>query len=54
MTSRYFTTAGLDALSLTMVPRELGLVRRMATLIGAAFVACALVYLVTRLVASGF
>jgi hypothetical protein len=35
-------------------PRELGFVRRVATLIGAAFVACALVYLLTRLVALGF
>jgi hypothetical protein len=38
------TKAGLDAL-LTMAPRELGFVRRMATIIGAAFVACALVYM---------
>jgi hypothetical protein len=41
-------------LSLTMALRELGFVRRMATIIGAAFVACALVYLVARLVPLGF
>jgi hypothetical protein len=40
--------------SLTMDPRELGFVRRAATMIGAAFVACALVYLVARLVVVGF
>jgi hypothetical protein len=32
-----------------MAPRELGFVRRVATIIGAAFVACALVYVLTRL-----
>jgi hypothetical protein len=41
-------------LPVRMAPRELGFVRRMATIIGAAFVACALVYLVARLVAVGF
>ena len=37
-----------------MVPRELGFVRRMATLIGAAFVACAIVYLGGQIVVVGF
>jgi hypothetical protein len=31
-------------------PHELGFVRRAATIVGAAFVACALVYLLARLV----
>jgi hypothetical protein len=35
-------------------PHELGFVRRTATIIGTAFVACALVYLVVRLVALEF
>jgi hypothetical protein len=37
-----------------MAPRELGFVRRMATIIGAVFVACALVYLLTILLVVGF
>ena len=37
-----------------MVPHDLGFVRRMVTMIGAAFVAGAMIYLVVRLVVLEF